>query len=343
MYKTKNGLYRKQVTINGQRKVFSGKTQRDVYLKIADYTEAIKKGVLFRDASEAWYSDCETRLAYNTLRSYRKHLNNLLPLLGDLPMESITPNEYEKALVSIGRSHSHKGVRHHATVVKQVFKYATLNLGVTNNPTIHVTTPKGLPSKIRRYPSDEDIAIISAHADDKDGLLPFFALYTGMRIGEICALQWRDIDFRRKIIHVTKSVVWTPTPVIKTPKTPTSIRDVPLMDALASHLHPTQPDQYVFGGDNPVSEHYARHGVTDYLNKHGVQVNPHGLRHGFASMLFRQGLDVQSVSKILGHSSTSVTMNVYLHILDTSYMDSARAMLEQIHTTHTLDAENPLK
>ena len=343
MYKTKNGLYRKQVTINGVRKVFSGKTQRDVYLKIADYTEAIKKGVLFRDASESWYSDCETRLAYNTLRSYRKHLNNLLPLLGDKPMESITPAEYEKALIDIAHEHSHKGVRHHASVVKQVYKYASLHLGVINDPTKNVDLPKGLPSKIRRYPSDEDIEAITSHADDKGGLLPFFALYTGMRIGEICALQWKDIDFKRKVIHVTKAVVWTPTPVIKPPKTATSIRDVPLMDALATHLHPTAPSDYVFGGIKPVSEHYARHGITDFLNGIGVQVNPHGLRHGFASMLFRQGLDVQSVSRILGHSSTSVTMNIYLHILDTSYMDTARAMLEQIHTTHTLTPENPHK
>ncbi len=341
MYKTKSGLYRKQVTINGQRKVFSGKTQRDVFLKIADYTEAIKKGVSFRDASEAWFSDCEQRLAFNTLRSYRKHLNNLLPLLGDKYMESITPNDCERALIEIGRTHSHKGVRHHYSVIRQVYKFASRNLGVANNPVLHVTPPKGLPSKIRRYPSDEDIEIITAHADD--GLLPFFALYTGMRIGEICALQWRDIDFKRKVIHVTKSVVWTPTPVIKPPKTPTSIRDVPLMDALASHLTPAEPNQYVFGGDKPVSEHYARHGVTDFLKSLGVQVNPHGLRHGFASMLFRQGLDVQSVSKILGHSSTSVTMNVYLHILDTSYMDSARQMLEQIHTTHTPTTEKPHK
>lgn len=340
MYKDKRGLYRKQVTINGQRKVFSGKTQRDVYLKIAEYQEATKKGVPFKDACADWYADCETRLSFNSLRLYR-YVINLLPF--DRPLTDITTKDIQQFVQRLAQTRPKKTVSLVATVIKQIFKYANIAYGLNYNPADSISLPRSQKGRERHFPTDEDIRIITEHVHDQFGLFPFLALYTGLRRGELCALRWQDIDFRNRLIHVRNNIVWTPKPTLQRPKTESSVRDVPMIDAVADVLQPQAPDQFVFGGNEPYNQTLVTVTITDRLRALGVQCTPHELRHGFASMLFRQGLDIQSISKILGHSSIGVTMQVYLHEMDKGYMDTARNLLSEIHTTHTPATEKPRK
>ena len=337
MYKTKTGLYRKQVTINGQRKVFSGKTQRDVYLKIAEYQEQQKNGVPFRDACEEWYKDCEARLSINSLKLYRYCIELLTPTFGDMLVTEITTRDVQAFFRTFAQSRPKKTVQSVLTAMKSIYKFANLTHGINYNPMTYVSLPKSLKGKERHFPTDEDIQIITEHVNDKYGLLPYMALYTGLRRGELCALRWKDIDFTNKVIHVRNNIVWTPAPIMQRPKTETSVRDVPMIDSVARVLQPANPDDYIFGGDKPYGQTTVTVTIPNRLKALGVQSTIHELRHGFASMLFRQGLDIQSISKILGHASINVTMSVYLHQMDTAYMDTARNMLEQIHTKHTQD------
>lgn len=341
MYKTKEGLYRKQVTINGIRKVFSGKTQRDVYLKIAQYQEQQKKGVSFRDAVEEWYADCETRLTENSLNIYRYSANILLSEFADRPLDEITPQDLQRFMTNFARTRPKKTVTHVQTILKQIYRYANFSHDLRYNPTDSLVLPKAQKGRERHFPTDTDIEVITEHVHDTYGLLPFMALYTGLRRGELCALRWCDIDFQRRIIRVRNNVIWTPYPSLQSPKTESSIRDVPMIDAVADVLQPQAPDQFVFGGDNPYSRQTITATIPNRLKRLGVQCTLHELRHGFASMLFRQGLDIQSISKILGHSSINVTMAVYLHEMNSGYMDTARDLLQQIHTAHTPSAKNP--
>lgn len=341
MYKTKTGLYRKQVTINGVRKVFSGKTQRDVMLKIAEYQAQQKKGVTFSDAVEEWYQDCETRLTVNSLHIYRYSANILLSRFADRPINEITPQELQRFMTDFAKTRPKKTVTHVQTILKQIYKYANFTHDLRYNPTDSLTLPKAQKGRDRHYPTDADIEIITAHVNDDYGLFPYLALYTGLRRGELSALRWQDIDFQRRLIHVRHNITWSPYPSINIPKTESSIRDVPMIDAVANVLQPQEPNQYVFGGDAPLSRQTVTATIPNHLKRLGVQCTLHELRHGFASMLFRQGLDIQSISKILGHSSINVTMAVYLHEMDTSYIDTARTLLEQIHTTHTPTPKNP--
>ena len=340
MYKTKTGLYRKQVTINGQRKVFSGKTQRDVYLKIAEYQEQQKNGVPFRDACEEWYNDCEARLSINSLKLYRYCIELLTPTFGDKYMAEITTRDIQSYFRTFAQARPKHTVQSVMTVIKAIYKHANLIYDINYNPTTYVTLPKAQRGKERHFPSDEDISIITEHANDEYGLFPFMALYTGLRRGELCALRWRDIDFANKVIHVRNNIVWTPKPVMQRPKTETSVRDVPMTEAVASVLQPQALDDYIFGGCAPYEKKIVTHTIPDTLRALGVQSTIHELRHGFASMLFRQGLDIQSISKILGHASINITMSVYLHEMDKRYMDVARNMLDEIHTKHTPMSEN---
>ena len=157
------------------------------------------------------------------------------------------------------------------------------------------------------------------------------ALYTGMRISELLALTWADIDFGAGVIHVraalTRARKGVPAQRVQ-PKTAAAVRDIPLVAELSALLRDqrqTTPfadtDDYVFptanrtplGHRNVESHALQRAAAAAALEA----VRFHDLRHTFASHLIVDlGLDVAQVSRILGHASVTTTLNIYTHLFD---------------------------
>ena len=156
----------------------------------------------------------------------------------------------------------------------------------------------------------------------------FICLSTGMRIGEICALTWDDIDIDNGVIHIRKTLqriyirengIRRTELVIDTPKTATSIRDIPMTKDLLSVLKPLRKvvnEQYfVLTNDvNPTEPRTYRNYYKKLLAK--LEIPPikfHGLRHSFATRCIESHCDYKTVSVILGHSNISTTLNLYVH------------------------------
>lgn len=156
----------------------------------------------------------------------------------------------------------------------------------------------------------------------------FVCLSTGMRIGEICALTWDDIDTENGVIHIRKTLqriyirengIRRTELVIDTPKTATSIRDIPMTKDLLSVLKPLRKvvnEQYfVLTNDvNPTEPRTYRNYYKKLLAK--LEIPPikfHGLRHSFATRCIESHCDYKTVSVILGHSNISTTLNLYVH------------------------------
>lgn len=101
----------------------------------------------------------------------------------------------------------------------------------------------------------------------------------------------------------------------KSPQSDAGIRDVPLMDSLAQVLrkHKGEKDELVFGD---LKEYELTKGIQRYIKETGLSCTPHGLRHGFASILFKQGLDIKTIQYVLGHAQSSTTMEIYVHLLE---------------------------
>ena len=149
-------------------------------------------------------------------------------------------------------------------------------------------------------------------------------LFTGLRIGEVSALQWADIDIKNGTVRITKTVericcVQGTKIIIGTPKTTGSCRDVPLSRSLLSFLRPFSkvfdPSFYIVSGSGKVMEprllrlHFYR-----VLKDLGIdRVGFHCLRHTFASRLVSSGCDVKTVSVLLGHASVKTTLDHYVH------------------------------
>jgi integrase len=153
-------------------------------------------------------------------------------------------------------------------------------------------------------------------------------LFTGIRIGEVCALQWKDIDLENEILHINKTVqrVYLKTPfetpstkvIITTPKTNTSIREIPLsafLVSLLSRISGSNSEFFLLSG----TEHYIeprtyRRYYEKYLKLLGLQkFNFHTLRHTFATCMIEAGADAKTVSTLLGHASVNTTLNLYTH------------------------------
>lgn len=151
---------------------------------------------------------------------------------------------------------------------------------------------------------------------------------TGMRIGELCGLKWGDIDFSSNSIKIQRTVSRIPNPdfldgqpktvlYIRTPKSHTSAREVPIPGYLRDALEKMrgQENFYVLTGKETCTEPRNVQKKFRTILKHcGMkEYNFHAMRHGFATACLENGMDCKTVSSILGHSSTYITMDFYMH------------------------------
>ena len=180
---------------------------------------------------------------------------------------------------------------------------------------LSVDQQKRLLGYLRQNPSAKNIGIL-------------ICLYAGLRIGEICALQWRDLDLRSGVLHVRKTVqrisfaddgVRENYLLLGPPKTSSSLRDIPLPGALTRMLRPlgrqASPDFFVVSGSStPYEPRYYRAYFRRLLARLGIPpVRFHALRHSFATRCIQSRCDYKTVSAILGHASISTTLDLYVH------------------------------
>jgi len=174
-------------------------------------------------------------------------------------------------------------------------------------------------------------------------------LYTGLRIGEICALRWSDIDLACQLIHVQRTVqrLQTNSPLAKTktvlvvgpPKSKCSVRSIPIPSAMMETLqtHHSSPDAYVLTGraDKPMEPRTYQYRFGQYIAAAGVSdANFHMLRHTFATRFIERGGDPKSLSELLGHASVEITLNKYVH----PSMDTKRQQMERFSAMRGMDS-----
>lgn len=156
----------------------------------------------------------------------------------------------------------------------------------------------------------------------------YLALASGMRIGELCALKWQDIDIRAGVIRVQRTLSRVCLPgrtglgteiVIGTPKTPSSIREIPISDDLLILLPKMssglREDDYVLtASQKPTEPRAYRYFFNVFQDQLGIpRRNFHALRHSFATRCIEAGFDAKTVSVLLGHSSINTTLDLYVH------------------------------
>lgn len=152
-------------------------------------------------------------------------------------------------------------------------------------------------------------------------------LYTGVRIGEICALQWKDIDFNEKVVFVSKTIQrvyikgWENKGISKViitkPKSKKSIRTIPISDTVFDLLVKYRKDEEIYivtGTKKYIEPRLYRKHYKIFVENHSLEyIKFHGLRHTFATRCIKTGADYKTVSELLGHASVNLTLNLYVH------------------------------
>jgi integrase len=351
----KKGIDAKGKTIYGS--LYAG-TYREVKAKlqfklqdIASAFVSAKEHYTFSEAACLWLKNSQLHLKGASAYRYENLLNShILPTLGDQYIDQITGTDINAFLATklvCGRIDGTGGlspsyVRSIMLVIKAVFSYAAENRmciplqSRINKPQI---IAKELPVLTQSDQKLLENTCLTQINETKAGVL--LSLYAGLRIGEICALEWEDLDFENRLIHVRKTVsrisgsgknMERSTLVITRPKTAASFRDIPI----CSWLIPTLQQLYAMRCSSFVaSSHdaFVSPRTFDYryhklLRAAGVQsINYHALRHTFATRCIESGMDVKTLSELLGHTDASVTLNTYVH----SSIERKRTQLELLH------------
>jgi integrase len=321
----------------GKRKYFYGETEREINKKILEYTTSAESGRTFQEVAEEWWKDTATGLAAQTKKVYRPALKRAIAHFGDSPINDIKPRAISLFLQLLGKSGmQQKTVLNNRTVIKQIFDRAVIECEIDANPCASVQTPKNLKKEKRTAATAFDERIVRENRDL--WIFPYIALLTGMRRGEILALQWGDIDFNESLIYVTKSAEYVGNrPNIKAPKTEAGIRIVPLLDELKDFLQ-KQPnksqDHYVVsedGGRSPLSHGRYQRLYKDYVEKTGISCTAHQLRHSFATIAFESGVDAKAIQTIIGHRQLSTTMDLYTDFRKKSLESAAKKLNESLN------------
>ena len=159
-------------------------------------------------------------------------------------------------------------------------------------------------------------------------------MYTGLRIGEICALQWKNIDFERELLCITQTTYCTKNPecntdsdlsissktkiIVSSPKTWNSVRKIPITSKLIKMLkkfstYYNRESFVLTGSDEPMDARTYQYQYKQHLQLCNIPyLNFHCLRHTFSTRCIEKGCDIKSLSEMLGHSSTSITLQKYV-------------------------------
>lgn len=205
-------------------------------------------------------------------------------------------------------------------ILKSMFDAAIDNDLCYKNPVKNIKYQHISESTEKNVYSREEVSKIIEYAKEHDRIDIVLMLETGIRRSELLGLQWNDIDFTSRSMHIQRAVVQTKGKiVIDKTKTETSDRIIPFSTDLSEYLKSKASNSiYVIGTDKPQSPStYAKH-FKSFMSKMSEDIKcpaltPHELRHTYGTLLRESGVDIYTIQKVMGHSDISVTASIYVH------------------------------
>ena len=252
--------------------------------------------------------------SYDYETSIRLHI---LPKFGDVRLDKIKPSDIQLWQNNLLKKLKPRRVRNIRATFNTIFSDALRDEIIIKNPISMVKTPKLDKIEVKSF-SLEEMKKIIATAQDEMKAFTALGFFTGMRSGEIIGLKWEDVDFTKKEIHIKRAIKMG---VVSTPKTKSSIRTIDMLDHLIPYLkeqyrHTGKHQSYVFL--NKDDEHYydiKRIRDTKWkklLKECEIEYRTiYQMRHTFATVMIENKEDILWVSNMLGHSDSSMTLQMY--------------------------------
>lgn len=323
------GLYFATYIENGQRKRVSAKTRKGAIAKRKTANARIDRGMkgvssrhTFNDEAQRW-KDVASKTMNLTHLSRQNYLDvlrlHVLPKLGPKRIDAILPSDVEQVLVAMADAGLSPSYRHQAhKAMSHIFKMAMRDRLITMNPTRSIPAPRGNVKK-RVVPTRDSIVELISRADEpRLRVFLEIAAHTGLRISEVLALTWADVNHSTKTISVLgkggkrRAVYLTPT----LSKSLKAWKRQQAATRLASPSWASDSEWIITTdiGTQMDSHNWRKKFFNPLRDEFAPGVTPHSLRHAFATIMLEEDVPMKVVSAQMGHSSTRITEETYSHV-----------------------------
>jgi len=341
-------------------KYIYGKTYSEVKIKRNSFIEELNERAMAENKRYAtveelallWLDDIRSSVKEVTYTRYHRIVNKyLIPKFGKINTLGLNFREInrysEELLISGGinkKPLSPKTVIDILCVIKSVFRFGRIN-GYACPTMEGLRYPQKSAGEIKIFNSEKRKILekILFTSSDSTSLGIVFAMFLGLRIGEICGLMWGDINYTDLTINISRTIerIAELDPnsknktkvIISNPKTEKAIRTIPIPEFLREYIFRQKGDNNTFiltGTTDFIEPHCLYMRYKKFLRKNGIEDNTfHSLRHTFATRCVEEGFDAKVLAEILGHSSVTTTMNFYVH----PSMESKRKQMELLAPT----------
>ena len=322
----------------------------------------LQKDIKLREYVDIWLREiAPNKLAKTTLYRTRQDIERFMPVLGNIKLTQLRPDHFRNLYADLrkqvsartGKPFSEHTIEGVHSALCGILSDAMAAGYISSNPAWR--TYKPVAKKQKKTVADEETAkkLLAALEEEDMKYEVYFKLIllTGIRRGECCGIQWGDIDWTERSIHICKNVVKVTGEdlFVKSPKTTAGDRYVYFSQEMEDllkrykehcagekeHPSPITDNTYLFrrqDSELPMSPSTFTSKFKDIIHKHGLpeNLNVHSLRHTNASLLIANGTDVATVAGLLGHSQVSTTLDIYTHSFDAKRKEASRALQEKL-------------
>ena len=302
---------------------FATKREAEEWLRNFLITQKADFDMKFEDFWKMYCADMETRLREHTMRT-KKYIVELkiLPYFGNKRVNDITAadiRQWQNELIKMGYSPTYlKTINNQLSAI---FNYAVRYYDLKSNPCVKAgSMGKSKAEEMDFWTGEEFRKFIDSVMNKRLSYMAFMTLYwTGMRMGELLALNPKDIDLEKRTISITKSYQRLgKKDVITPPKTPKSKRVITIPEFLAADIKDYMDSLYDLQENDrlfPITKYYLEHEMQRGIKESGVKrIRVHDLRHSHASMLIELGFSPLEIANRLGHEKVETTLNTYAHL-----------------------------
>ncbi len=333
-----------------------GKTQAEVKEKLREAIENSKQLDYTKEGKytvgqwmDEWFEAyAKVKVRPSSHQTYKGYIeNHIKPNIGDIPIEKLTSLQLQKfyrRLLTEGRvpriesenqpkGLSAKTVRNINQVISSAMDMAVKHKLILSNPTDGCELPKVEHKEMHTIHAEQLGAFLREAKESGVYELYYLDLATGLRRGELLGLKWEDVDLAHGVIHVRRQVYRIDGEVKEVPlKTKNAYRNISISKDTVEMLQEMEKhriSEYVFPSPSggPISPDSVLNMLHRVLKRAGLPaVRFHDLRHTFATLALQNGVDIKTVSGMLGHFSAGFTLDTYAHVTTAAQKEAANTM-----------------